>query len=47
MRRLKDKKEYALKRIKIGELTEKEKENALNEIRFLASIKSKYIISFR
>ena len=31
--------EYALKQVKIQRLTEKEKENALNEVRILASIK--------
>jgi NIMA (never in mitosis gene a)-related kinase len=29
---------YALKKVKLGKLTEKEKENALNEVRILASI---------
>lgn len=31
---------YALKKVKVGGLSEKEKENALNEIRILASIKN-------
>lgn len=30
---------YALKKVKIAGLSEKEKENALNEVRILASIK--------
>ena len=34
-----DGQEYALKQVKIQKLTEKEKENALNEVRILASIK--------
>lgn len=38
---------YALKRIKIKLLNQKEKESSLNEIRFLASIKSKYIIEYK
>jgi len=35
---------YALKKVNIKELNEKEKENALNEVRILASIRSPYII---
>lgn len=31
--------EYALKQVKIPKLSDKEKDNALNEVRFLASIK--------
>jgi hypothetical protein len=30
--------EYALKKVKMGKLSEKEKTNALNEVRILASI---------
>ena len=30
--------EYALKQVKIGKLNDKEKQNALNEVRILASI---------
>jgi NIMA (never in mitosis gene a)-related kinase len=30
---------YALKKVKMGKLSDKEKENALNEVRILASIK--------
>jgi NIMA (never in mitosis gene a)-related kinase len=33
-----DLKEYALKQVKINKLSEKEKINALNEVRILASI---------
>lgn len=36
--------EYALKRIKIGNLDKKDKENTLNEVRLLASIKNPYVI---
>ena len=39
--------EYALKRIKIGNLDKKDKENTLNEVRLLASIKNPYVIGFR
>jgi NIMA (never in mitosis gene a)-related kinase len=45
--RLADKKEYALKKVKLLNLSEKEKENALNEVRILASVKSKYIINYK
>ena len=36
-----------MKKIKTSKLTKKEKQNSLNEIRFLASIKSKYIVSYK
>ncbi|OMJ71631.1 hypothetical protein SteCoe_30097 [Stentor coeruleus] len=42
-----DLKIYALKKVKIEKLTEKEKKNALNEIRILASIKHPNIISYK
>jgi NIMA (never in mitosis gene a)-related kinase len=32
-------KEYAMKKVKLLNLSEKEKENAINEIRILASVK--------
>jgi NIMA (never in mitosis gene a)-related kinase len=38
-KRLSDEKEYALKKVKMSNLSLKEKENALNEVRILASIK--------
>ena len=38
---------YALKRVKFTKLNEKEKSNALNEIRILASINNKNIISYK
>ena len=38
---------YALKRVKFAKLSEKEKSNALNEIRILASINNKNIISYK
>lgn len=44
VKRKEDGKEYALKKVKIMNLSEKEKENALNEIRILASIKNPNII---
>ena len=41
-----DGQEYAMKRVKIIQLSEKEKENALNEIRILASLNHKNIIGY-
>ena len=38
---------YALKKVKLINLTEKEKSNSLNEVRILASIKSHYVISYK
>lgn len=38
VRRLSDQKVYALKKVRLNNLSQKEKENALNEIRILASI---------
>jgi NIMA (never in mitosis gene a)-related kinase len=39
VKRVTDNQEYALKRVKLLNLNDKEKENALNEIRILASIR--------
>ena len=38
---------YALKKVKIGGLSDKEKENALNEVRILASIKNPWVICYK
>ena len=38
VRRHLDGRTYALKKVKMGKLSDKEKENALNEVRILASI---------
>ena len=38
---------YALKKVKLSNLTQKEKTNSLNEVRILASVKSKYVISYK
>jgi NIMA (never in mitosis gene a)-related kinase len=38
---------YALKKVKIMKLKEKDKENTLNEIRILASIHDRNIIEFK
>ena len=42
-----DGKTYAMKRIKIAQLSNKEKENSLNEIRILASLSHKNIIGYK
>lgn len=47
MERLADKQTYALKKVKLGNLSEKEVENALNEVRILASIKNDYIVGYK
>jgi len=38
---------YALKKVKFYKLSDKEKENALNEIRILASVQDKNVISYK
>jgi NIMA (never in mitosis gene a)-related kinase len=38
---------YALKKVKLLNLSEKEKLNALNEVRILASVKSQYVVSYK
>jgi NIMA (never in mitosis gene a)-related kinase len=38
VKRLTDNEVYAMKKVKMGALKKKEKENALNEVRILASI---------
>jgi NIMA (never in mitosis gene a)-related kinase len=47
VRRNKDGCEYALKKVKISKLQEKEIENALNEIRILASISHPNIVEYK
>lgn len=42
-----DQQVYALKKVKMNQLSIKEKENALNEIRILASIDSPSVISYK
>ena len=36
-----------MKKVKLGGLSEKEKDNAINEVRILASIKSSCVIAYR
>lgn len=38
---------YALKKVKLPHLTDKEKENALNEVRILASIRHPNVIGYK
>lgn len=47
VRRLSDYWIYALKKVKLGQLNEKEKVNALNEVRILASINHPNIIEYK
>lgn len=47
VKRKSDGKIYAMKKVKMLSLSTKEKENALNEVRILASIKSPYVISYK
>ena len=47
MKRLVDGNIYALKKVKLLNLSEKEKLNALNEVRILASVKSNFVISYK
>ena len=44
--RVADQMKYALKKVKMGKLSDKEKENALNEVRILASIKHENICAY-
>ena len=47
VKRKEDKKTYALKKVKLQSLSDKEKQNALNEVRILASVKSTFVISYK
>ena len=47
VKRTVDGKTYALKKVKLLNLSDKEKENALNEVRILASVKSNYVVSYK
>ena len=38
---------YAMKKVKMGKLSAKEKENALNEVRILASISNPNVIGYK
>jgi len=47
VRRIADKQVYALKKVKMAKLSEKEKENALNEVRILASVEHPSICAYK
>lgn len=47
VRRTIDNKEYALKRVKLMNLNAKERENALNEIRIIASIRNANLVGYK
>ena len=47
VRRKEDNKIYALKKVKLQNLSDKEKENSLNEVRILASVKSTFVIAYK
>lgn len=42
-----DGKIYAMKKVKLNSLNDKEKENALNEVRILASLNYKHIVNYK
>lgn len=45
--RKEDQKEYSLKKVNLSGLSEKEKENSINEVRILASIKNPNVVSYK
>ena len=47
VKRLTDSEVYAMKKVKLANLSRKEKENALNEIRILASVNHKNVIAYK
>ena len=47
VKRIADNEIYAMKQVKLAKLSKKEKENALNEIRILASVNHKNIIAYK
>ena len=47
VRRKEDNNIYALKKVNLQKLKDKEKQNALNEVRILASVKSPFVISYK
>lgn len=47
VKRHSDQQYYALKKVKMGKLSQKEKENSLNEIRILASVQHETIIGYK
>jgi len=47
VRRIQENQEYAMKVIKMQGLTKKEKENSINEVRLLASLRAKEILRYK
>lgn len=47
VQRIEDGLTYALKKVKLPNLSDKEKENALNEVRILASIRHPNVIGYK
>ena len=47
VKRIADGKIYALKKVKLQNLSEKEKQNSLNEVRILASVKSNFVVCYK
>lgn len=47
VKRISDGAEYAMKKVKMMKLSEREKQNALNEVRILASIQHPNIIAYK
>ena len=47
VRRKEDSQIYALKKVSLANLSQKEKENSLNEVRILASVKSNFVVSYK
>ena len=47
VKRVEDDLPYALKKVKMLNLSDKEKENALNEVRILASINQPNVVSYK
>ena len=47
VKRISDGAMYAMKKVKMGKLSEKEKQNAVNEVRILASINHPNVIGYK
>lgn len=47
MRRIEDGQVYALKKVKIGAQSLKDKENAINEVRILSSIRHPNVVEYK
>jgi NIMA (never in mitosis gene a)-related kinase len=47
VKRISDGSIYAMKKVKMGKLSEKEKQNAVNEVRILASISHNNVIGYK